>query len=106
MDGARDILGLWAGDGGEDVCMVVCDGPKSLPDAISAVWPQAITQTCVVHLPVLLWAGFNYHPEVVAEARMVAASVRSASQCWPSPNSSSLSTVPATAAFSSMNSPA
>ena len=68
-DGMREILGLWAGDGGEgakywmhvlteiknrgvaDVCMVVCDGLKGLPEAIEAVWPQAITQTCVVHYP-------------------------------------------------------
>ncbi len=67
-DGERDILGLWAGDGGEgakywlhvltelknrgvaDCCIVVCDGLQGLPDAISTVWPQAITQTCVVHL--------------------------------------------------------
>jgi transposase-like protein len=67
-DGRRDILGLWAGDGGEgakywlhvlteiknrgvaDVCMVVCDGLAGLPDAVAATWPQAITQTCVVHL--------------------------------------------------------
>jgi putative transposase len=68
VDGERDILGLWAGDGGEgakywlhvlteiknrgtqDVCIVVCDGLTGLPDAIGAVWPKAITQTCVVHL--------------------------------------------------------
>jgi transposase-like protein len=68
VDGTRDILGLWAGDGGEgakhwlhvlteiknrgvrDVCMVVCDGLKGLPDAIGTVWPQAVTQTCVIHL--------------------------------------------------------
>jgi putative transposase len=68
VDGTRDILGLWAGDGGEgakhwlqvltelrnrglnDVCMVVCDGLKGLPEAIETVWPQAVTQTCVVHL--------------------------------------------------------
>src|SRR3954465_585511 len=67
-EGHRDILGLWAGDGGEgakywlhvlteiknrgvtDVCMVVCDGLSGLPDAIAAVWPAAITQTCIVHL--------------------------------------------------------
>jgi len=67
-DGGRDILGLWAGDGGEgakwwlrvlteirnrgvgDVCMVVCDGLKGLPDAIGEVWPQAVVQSCVVHL--------------------------------------------------------
>ena len=68
VDGGRDILGLWAGDGGEgakfwlrvlteirnrgagDVCMVVCDGLKGLPDAIGEVWPQAVVQSCVVHL--------------------------------------------------------
>jgi putative transposase len=36
--------------GTQDVCLVVCDGLKGLPDAIETVWPQAITQTCVVHL--------------------------------------------------------
>ncbi|MDT5183026.1 MAG: putative transposase, partial [Mycobacterium sp.] len=35
--------------GTQDVCMVVCDGLKGLPAAIETVWPQAITQTCVVH---------------------------------------------------------
>ena len=75
VDGNRDILGLWVGDGGEgakywlqvltelrnrgveDVCMVVCDGLKGLPDAIGTVWPQAITQTCIVHL---MRASFRY----------------------------------------------
>ncbi|WP_033826223.1 IS256 family transposase [Kitasatospora sp. MBT63] len=75
VEGTREILGLWAGDGGEgakywlqvlteiknrgvaDVCMVVCDGLKGLPDAIEAVWPQAVTQTCVVHL---IRASFRY----------------------------------------------
>jgi transposase-like protein len=33
-----------------DVCIVVCDGLKGLPDAIGQVWPAAITQTCIVHL--------------------------------------------------------
>jgi transposase-like protein len=68
VDGERDILGLWAGEGGEgakywhhvlteiknrgvaDVCIVVCDGLTGLPDAVSSVWPQTIVQTCVVHL--------------------------------------------------------
>lgn len=69
-EGTRDILGLWAGEHGDgegakywlrvlsevknrgaaDVCIVVCDGLKGLPEAIAAVWPQAITQTCIVHL--------------------------------------------------------
>src|SRR5579859_4411119 len=69
-DGERDIVGLWAGEHGDgegakfwlrvlaeaknrgtrDVLMVVCDGLKGLPDAIAQVWPQAVTQTCIVHL--------------------------------------------------------
>jgi transposase-like protein len=87
VDGERDILGLWAGDGGEgakhwlqvltelrnrgveDVCMVVCDGLKGLPDAIEQVWPLAITQTCVIHL---LRGSFRYagrqHWSAIAKA--------------------------------------
>lgn len=70
VDGTRDVLGLWAGEHGDgegskfwlrilteiknrgtqDICIVVCDGLKGLPAAIETVWPQAITQTCIIHL--------------------------------------------------------
>jgi transposase-like protein len=68
VEGVRDILGLWVGDGGEgakywahvlteirnrgtkDVCILVCDGLSGLPEAVSSVWPQTIVQTCVIHL--------------------------------------------------------
>jgi hypothetical protein len=33
-----------------DVCIVVCDGLKGVPDAINTIWPAAIVQTCVLHL--------------------------------------------------------
>ena len=33
-----------------EVCIVCCDGLKGLPDAITATWPLAVVQTCVVHL--------------------------------------------------------
>ena len=33
-----------------DVCIVVCDGLKGLPEAITTVWPQTLVQTCVLHL--------------------------------------------------------
>jgi transposase-like protein len=36
--------------GTQDICIVVCDGLKGLPAAIETVWPQAITQTCIIHL--------------------------------------------------------
>lgn len=75
VDGERDILGLWIGDGGEgakywaqvlteiknrgtkDVCILVCDGLTGLPDAVNSVWPQTIVQACVVHL---IRASFRY----------------------------------------------
>jgi transposase-like protein len=75
VDGHRDILGIWAGDGGEgakhwlavltelknrgvdDVLMLVCDGLKGLPQAVEAVWPRTIVQTCVIHL---LRGSFRY----------------------------------------------
>ena len=88
-DGHRDILGLWAGDGGEgakywlhvltelrnrgvnDVLMIVCDGLTGLPDAIATVWPQTITQTCIVHL---LRNSFRYagrqHWDAIAKAAL------------------------------------
>jgi transposase-like protein len=68
LDGERDILGLWAGQGGEgakfwmavltdlrnrgvkDTFFVVCDGLKGLPEVVSNVWPEAIVQTCIIHL--------------------------------------------------------
>ena len=33
-----------------DMFFVVCDGLKGLPDVVVNVWPQAIVQTCIVHL--------------------------------------------------------
>ena len=69
LDGHKDILGMWAGDGdGEsakfwmavltelknrgvrDVFFVVCDGLKGLPDSVNAVFPLATVQTCIIHL--------------------------------------------------------
>ncbi|GAB3795830.1 IS256 family transposase [Micromonospora zhanjiangensis] len=86
-EGTRDILGLWAGDGGEgakfwfsvctelknrgveDVLMAVCDGLTGLPDAINTVWPKTVVQTCVVHL---LRNSFKYasrqHWDAIAKA--------------------------------------
>jgi len=34
----------------KDVFFVVCDGLKGLPEVVGNAWPQAIVQTCVVHL--------------------------------------------------------
>src|SRR5499427_3206382 len=68
LAGEKDILGLWAGTGGEgakfwlsvltdlknrgvaDVFFLVCDGLKGLPEVVGNAWPQTIVQTCIVHL--------------------------------------------------------
>ena len=36
--------------GVKDVFFVVCDGLKGLPEVVGNVWPQAIVQTCIIHL--------------------------------------------------------
>jgi putative transposase len=36
--------------GTEDILLAVVDGLKGFPDAITAVFPEAIVQTCIVHL--------------------------------------------------------
>jgi len=68
LAGDKEILGLWAGTGGEgakfwmavltdlknrgvlDVFFLVCDGLKGLPEVVSNVWPRTIVQTCIIHL--------------------------------------------------------
>ena len=68
VEGRKHVLGIWMGDGDEgakfwlavltevknrgvaDVLIVCCDGLKGLPDAIETTWPQAVVQTCVIHL--------------------------------------------------------
>ena len=59
LDGRKDVLGLWAGDGGgesskfwlsvltdlkqrgvKDVFFLVCDGLKGLPASVANVWPE------------------------------------------------------------------
>jgi transposase-like protein len=69
LDGHKDVLGMWAGDGdGEsakfwlavltelknrgvaDVFFVVCDGLKGLPASVNTAFPRALVQTCIIHL--------------------------------------------------------
>ena len=66
-DGTKEVLGLWIEQtkgakfwlrvmselknrGVEDVLIAVVDGLKGFPEAITAVFPQAQVQTCIVHL--------------------------------------------------------
>jgi putative transposase len=66
-EGYKQVLGIWIEQkegsrfwlnvltslrnrGLKDALVVCCDGLTGLPDAIGHVWPEAIVQTCVVHL--------------------------------------------------------
>ena len=66
-DGTKEILGLWLEQnegakfwlrvmnelknrGVEDVLIAFVDGLKGFPEAITAVFPHATVQTCIVHL--------------------------------------------------------
>lgn len=83
----RDILGIWAGDGGEgarfwlhvfsglknrgvaDVLIAIWDRLKVFPEAITMTWERTIVQTCVLHL---IRNSFGYvgrqHRDAVARA--------------------------------------
>ena len=66
-DGSKDVLGLWlqATEGAkfwltilselrqrgvEDILVLCADGLTGLPEAVEAAFPQAIFQTCIVHM--------------------------------------------------------
>lgn len=66
-DGRKEILGLWIEQaegakfwlrvmselkarGLNDILIAIVDGLKGFPDAITAVFPRTVVQTCIVHL--------------------------------------------------------
>ena len=67
LEGKRDILGHWIGDGGEganfwlsvitdlqtrgveDIFITAVDGLAGFPDAIHAVFPKTKVQRCIIH---------------------------------------------------------
>jgi transposase-like protein len=91
VNGERDILGLWAGDGNEgakfwlqiltelknrgvaDVCIAVCDGLKGLPDAINTVWELTTVQACIIHLirNTFRYASRKYWDQIARDLRPV-----------------------------------
>jgi putative transposase len=67
VDGDRDVLGMWFQEtegakfwmqvltelkqrGVSDILICCVDGLKGFPDAIEAIFPETVVQTCVVHL--------------------------------------------------------
>jgi putative transposase len=67
MHGGKEVLGMWIEQnegakfwlkvinelktrGVRDILIACCDGLKGFPEAIEAVFPQAVVQTCIVHM--------------------------------------------------------
>ena len=67
LDGERDVLGMWFQEtegakfwmqvltelkqrGVQDILIACVDGLKGFPEAIEAIFPETVVQTCIVHL--------------------------------------------------------
>ncbi|MDQ3728377.1 MAG: IS256 family transposase [Actinomycetota bacterium] len=67
LEGDRDVLGMWFQEtegakfwmqvltdlkqrGVQDILIACVDGLKGFPEAIEAIFPQTVVQTCIVHL--------------------------------------------------------
>jgi len=76
LEGKKDVLGLYLGEsegakfwlhvltelknrGLEDIFVLCADGLKGLPESVEAAFPQALFQTCIVHM---MRHSLNYVP--------------------------------------------
>ena len=91
MEGRRDILGHWLGDGGEganfwlsvltdlqnrgvvDIFLACVDGLNGFSEAIRAVFPQTQVQRCVIHQirSSLKYVSWKDHKAFVADLKQV-----------------------------------
>jgi putative transposase len=102
----KEVLGIWVeavegakfwlrvmnelkARGVEDVLIVVCDGLTGLPEAVTAVWPDTVVQTCIVHLTraSLRWVNYKDRKRVAAQLRCIyaaptEAAAREALDAW------------------------
>jgi putative transposase len=86
-DGVKHVLGIWVQSaegakfwlsvltelrnrGVKDVLIACCDGLSGLPEAIETVWPQTVTQTCVVHLIRASMRYVSYHDRKAVAAML------------------------------------
>ena len=89
-DGKREVLGIWIEQtegakfwlkvmnelknrGLDDILIAVVDGLKGFPEAINAVFPQCLVQTCIVHLVrhSLNFCSFKDKKQVAADLKTV-----------------------------------
>ena len=89
-DGRRDVLGMWFNEnegasfwtgvftelknrGVDDIIIAVTDGLKGMTQALEAVFPKALHQTCIVHLIRASTAFISYRdrPEIMAKLKAI-----------------------------------
>jgi putative transposase len=90
VDGSKDVLGMWIQQtegakfwmailtelrnrGVQDVLILCADGLAGLPDAVAAVFPETVFQTCIVHMvrSSVRYVGFKERKAVCADLRRV-----------------------------------
>lgn len=90
VDGHKEVLGIWLettegakfwlkviselkNRGIQDILIACCDGLKGFPQAIEAVFPKTIVQTCIVHMirNSMRFVGWAQRKAVCAELRNV-----------------------------------
>jgi putative transposase len=90
VDGHKEVLGIWLESnegakfwlkviselknrGVQDILIACCDGLKGFPQAIEAVFPRAVVQTCIVHMirNSMRFVGWQQRKTVCAELRAV-----------------------------------
>jgi len=90
VDGHKEVLGIWLEStegakfwlkviselknrGVQDILIACCDGLKGFPQAIEAVFPKTVVQTCIVHMirNSMRFVGWAQRKAVCAELRNV-----------------------------------
>jgi putative transposase len=90
VDGHKEVLGIWLEStegakfwlkviselknrGVQDILIACCDGLKGFPQAIEAVFPNTVVQTCIVHMirNSMRFVGWAQRKAVCAELRNV-----------------------------------
>lgn len=103
MDGEKSVLGLWTNStegakfwmsvlmnlknrGMKDAFIICTDGLKGFPDAIEAVFPSTLVQTCIVHLirASLNFVNWKERKAMAADLKSIYRAVSAeAADCWP-----------------------
>ncbi len=113
MEGKKSVLGLWTNGnegakywmsvlmnlknrGMKDAFIICTDGLKGFPEAIEAIFPSTLVQTCIVHLirASLQFVNWKERKPIAADLKAITGLRRPSERKrpWPSSGKSILST--------------